>query len=112
MAARGSGKSTTQSIHTRSADMRPPVPALYLSSLAVRVGDEVLRREAGRGAAGAMVPRERPSPLEREADQLADVQRALDRNRIADPANGGVFVARRELAGRDVGDEREVHVQA
>src|SRR6185295_13670965 len=49
---------------------------------------------------------------QREPHELADVQRALDRDRIADPADGGVLVAGGEVAGRDVGDEGEVHVQA
>src|SRR3954451_21510503 len=49
---------------------------------------------------------------EREAHELADVQRALDGDRIADPADGGVLVAGGESARRDVGDEGEVHVQA
>src|SRR3954471_4340117 len=49
---------------------------------------------------------------QREPHELAHVQRALDRDRIADPADGGVLVAGGEGARRDVGDERKVHVQA
>src|SRR5579871_1715072 len=49
---------------------------------------------------------------QRAEDQLADVERALDGDRIADPADVGVLVAGGEVAGRDVGHEREVQVQA
>src|SRR3569832_1718678 len=49
---------------------------------------------------------------QRQADQLTYIQRALDGHRIADPAHRRVLVARRQLAVRDVGHEREVQAQA